>query len=162
MQLLTVPVVGMLVGGCISKPPPPAQTVTQTVTAGTEAPSETTAPETTPTTAPPAPQGQEVRDGNLAFSVDYAFAVINGESSELDVSAWARNVGARPATFNAEYQTLVDNQGRAYSVYRASHEPPDGQLEDWGGVRSQSRAEGERRSILPRARKYRAVADGFP
>ncbi len=34
----------------------------------------------------------------------------------------------RSATFDAGYQTLIDNQGRAYSVHSAVHDDPAGAI----------------------------------
>jgi hypothetical protein len=39
----------------------------------------------------------------------------------LSVWVYVTNVGTHPATFNAGYQELIDNQGREYSVSEASH-----------------------------------------
>ena len=111
-----VSVVIAFVGACSAKPPPPAPTVTQTVTVGTSAPSA--APTTTvATTAPPlGAEGQEVRDGNLGFTVTKAVELNGDEPPRLVVEMWIRNVGDQSAVFNGAYQKLIDQQGREFSV----------------------------------------------
>lgn len=116
-MLLVAPVVVSLLGACSSKPPPPAQTITQTVTIPTPPQATTSVATTTP---PASAEGQEVREGNLAFTVSGALlerdARILGESTAVEVVMSVRNIGDHPATFNEDYQKLFDDQGREFSV----------------------------------------------
>jgi uncharacterized protein DUF4352 len=111
-MLLVVPVVIAFVGACSSKLPPPAQTVTQTVTISAPLPTTTTVATTTP---PPSAEGQEVRDGNLAFTVGGAL-LERGESVYVEVGMSVKNIGDHSATFNEGYQKLIDDQGQEFSV----------------------------------------------
>lgn len=114
--LFAVPVAALMVVGCSSTPTIPAQTVTRTVTASTSPPAATTIT----TSATPAPAGQEVRDGDLAFSVSDHAAFREEGPLNLYLFLTVGNVGMRPATFNAGYQILIDTRGREYSVSEVS------------------------------------------
>jgi hypothetical protein len=107
-MLLVVPVVIACVGACSSRPPSPARTVTQTVTISAPPPTTTVAT----TTPPPSAEGQEVRDGNLAFTVGGALL----EPGSVGVAMSVRNIGDHSATFYVGYQKLIDVQGREFSA----------------------------------------------
>jgi hypothetical protein len=108
-----VTVFTVFLAGCGSAPPPPAQTVTKTITIGTPVSPPSSAPPQTTIAAPQAGMGQEARDGNLAFTVTKVEPVTQGE---LDVFLSVKNLGNSAQTYVAEYQKLIDTEGREFSV----------------------------------------------
>jgi hypothetical protein len=92
-------------------PPPQTETKTVTVTV-TAAPPSSVSPQTT-TPAPSAGMDQKARDGNLAFTVT---GVEGPKGGELEVDLTIENLGNSAQTYVANYQTLIDTEGREFSV----------------------------------------------
>ncbi|BBY05439.1 DUF4352 domain-containing protein [Mycobacterium noviomagense] len=90
------------------------KTVTVTVTAAppSSAWPSPLSPQTT-TRAPSAGMGQEAQDGNLAFTVT---EVQGPKSGALAVILTIENLGISAQTYVADYQKLIDAQGREFSV----------------------------------------------
>jgi hypothetical protein len=118
---IAVAVVVALVGACTRAPTPPGPTSTvgQTTTAAD-------APTTTQTTPPPpVAVNEEARDGTFTFTVimvtteDLVFGAgdekIYPQGVFVFISMWVKNIGTSQQRYFADYQRLLDSEGRLFS-----------------------------------------------
>jgi hypothetical protein len=113
--LASLTLVSVFAVACGSASPPPAQTETKTVTVTIATPFATPS-SASPQPSIPAPSagiGQEVRDGSFAFTVTQVWPIKQGS---LDLLLTVRNLANSAQTYVADYQKLIDADGREFSA----------------------------------------------
>jgi hypothetical protein len=118
--MIAIPVVIALVGACTdgSTPTGPTSTVGQTTTTAV-APAPTTT-QTIVTPPPPVAVNEEARDGTFGFAVSFVDTVDKGVVGVQGVVAvvimmWVKNIGRSQQRYFADYQRLLDSEGRLFS-----------------------------------------------
>lgn len=128
-KLVAVPVsitVAVFLAACSTPPTPHPATMTVTVATPAPASSSPSAPSSSPTVAAaPVAVGQTAIDGTFAFTVkgsDTDDVVDFGEPDAVYpqgifvfVNMQIENIGRSPQAFAADYQRLLDSEGREYS-----------------------------------------------
>jgi len=115
--------VAFFTGACSPASPPPARTVTQTVTATTPASPSASDQEPPTAVAPPPTVGmnEAARDGTFVFThfIPYKPAKQIGDNFAQGTFIWllmkVKNIGNVPQRYSADYQSLVDSEGRVFS-----------------------------------------------
>lgn len=125
---IAVAIVVALVGACTdgSTPTGPTSAATQTTTAAAPAP---TTRQTTVTPPPPVAVNEEARDGTFAFTIgmvqtmDLAMGVdvdeiIHPQGVFVEIAMDVKNIGRSQQRYSADYQRLLDSEGRLFSPNR--------------------------------------------